>query len=138
MLGFFPLSTTPISALLSGVAPPPVVNKGGAPNYQYPGEADAAPSINALFNTTDAVVARRRRLDETRRALGLVDVPRETLPDELVKDAPPPPTVIDTAAADAATAALDAIKAGISAAQAQAEKIARDDGEVLMLLAALL
>lgn len=137
MLGFFPLSAAPISALLAGIAPPPVVNKGGAPNYQYPGEADTQ-GINALFDTSSTAAARAARLLETRRALGLLPEPPQPPeapqpPAEAPDEAPSPPDLAVTEAAAVALAELNAVVV----ARARAERIRRDDEDVLLLLSAL-
>ena len=141
MLGFNPISSLPISTIYPLFVPAGPV--GGVPNYQYPSEvAITADGINALFDTAGVAERRRRRLQESRRALGLV--PPETPPSRPVARSEPlladAPRVIvrDTSAADAAAdravAGLKAVAEAAVAAQQRAERIRRDDGDVLMIL----
>ena len=149
MLGFNPISSLPISTIYPLFVPAGPV--GGAPNYQYPGEASiSADGINALFDTQGREDARRRRLEQSRRELGLIPAEKAVPP-----SAPTPETVaaaFDEAlyaktladeqarqdAAKAADAVIQGLRTQAALAVARAERIKRDDGDVLMMLAEML
>jgi hypothetical protein len=148
MLGFNPISSLPISTIYPLFVPAGPV--GGAPNYQYPGEASiSADGINALFDTQGRADARRKRLDETRRAMGLL--PSVESPPAPIAPVPIAPAFDDALyakvlrdeqarqdAAKAADAVIQVLRTQATLAVARAERIRQDDGDVLMMLAEML
>ena len=144
MLGFNPISSFPISA----IAPLTVARpKGGAPNYQYPGETEiiGRDGLTALYSEADRTAARARRLQEMRRALGLVPEPAAPEPVAFVPE--PDMAALDARAAELADAiarlegaerTIAELEAAAIAAQRRALIIRQSDEQVLMLLAAVL
>ena len=147
MLGLAPLSSTPISALpaaLTGAGAVTVPTTGGSSDAQSQ-EQYTGDGITALFDATGAAERRRRRLAETRRALGLLPAPEPLAAPVAATEALPVAVSYATVLADE-QARQDALKAAdlaiaeariAVALQARAARIARDDGDVLMMIAEL-
>ena len=127
--------TVVATAMLTSIAP-----TGGAPNYQYPGEATpfARDGSSALFDTSRRAEQRAQRLAEARQALGLVPPDPEIAEPDASPDIKPRSKV--KIVASGRNAAVERIIADLQAAAAAEEKAARirrDDGDVLMLMAEL-
>ncbi len=152
MLGFSPLADAPLAALSDDspaavvpVAPPPF----SLPHDDY----DNDPAYRRLLDTRDAETARKARLAQIRRDIGLdkePDVPLAPRSEIVIADAiiePPPPgpsfdpdayaEVFAASVKESVLAADQAEAAALLAAQqARADFIREDNERVLTLLAA--